>query len=82
MVALVIAIISAVFAGVSVLYNRRLTRASEKSADNSARSADAAVGPLLRLRLECHPEGWEPWTLPCEMKIDDGVGYAEVPKPI
>ena len=37
-----------------------------------------AVGPMLRLRLECHRDGWEPWILPCEMKIEDGVGYTEV----
>ncbi len=40
--ALIVAIISAALAGALVVYNRRLTRASERSADDSARSADAA----------------------------------------
>jgi hypothetical protein len=40
-----------------------------------------AVGPMLRLRLECHRDGWEPWSLPCEMKIEDGGAWTEVPRP-
>lgn len=37
-----------------------------------------AVGPLLRLRLECYRDGWEPWILPGEIKIISGRGEAEV----
>jgi hypothetical protein len=38
-----------------------------------------AVGPMLRLELECRREGWAPWVLRCEMKIEDGVGYTGIP---
>jgi hypothetical protein len=50
----------------------------------SQQSLDAwqqQMGPWLRLRLECHREGQPPWVLPCEMKIENGVGYTEVPAP-
>jgi hypothetical protein len=30
---------------------------------------------MLRLQLECSREGWEPWSLPCEI---NGVSPAEV----
>lgn len=39
-----------------------------------------AVGPLLRLRLECHRDGWAPWILPCEMQIVSGTGSTEIPR--
>ena len=37
------------------------------------------MGPWLRLRLECRRDGHATWVLPCEMKIEDGVGFAEIP---
>lgn len=37
------------------------------------------VGPMLRLRLGCRRDGWELWTLPCEVLIENGVGRTEVP---
>jgi hypothetical protein len=43
--ALVVAIISALLAGVGLVYNRRSTRASEKSAADADRAADAANRP-------------------------------------
>jgi hypothetical protein len=39
------------------------------------------MGPWLRLRLECRREGRPAWVLPCEMMIENGVGYTEVPAP-
>lgn len=36
-------------------------------------------GTVLRLRLECHRRGWEPWTLVCEMETVNGPGIVEVP---
>ena len=39
------------------------------------------MGPLLRLKLECHKEGRPPWVLPAELMVNEGVAYAEVPAP-
>jgi hypothetical protein len=47
----------------------------------SLESWQRQVGPWLRLRLEGHRDGEAPWVLPCEMPLDDGVGYTEVPAP-
>src|SRR5260370_1254721 len=46
----------------------------------SLESWQEKVGPLLRLRLECHREGQAPWILPCEVLVQDGVGSTEVPE--
>jgi hypothetical protein len=35
----------------------------------------------MRLRLECHKEGRPSWILPCEMRLDEGIGFTEVPEP-
>lgn len=39
------------------------------------------IGPMLRLLLECHREGWEPWVLPCEISAVHDVSEIEVPEP-
>lgn len=39
------------------------------------------VGSTLRLRLECQRDGQPPWTLPCEVEIENGAGHTEVPQP-
>jgi hypothetical protein len=37
-------------------------------------------GPVVRLRLECHRDGWDPWTLTCEIDTSgDGPGTVEIP---
>lgn len=46
----------------------------------SLESWQQQVGPLLRLRLECHREGQAPWILPCEVLVEDGEGSADVPE--
>jgi hypothetical protein len=37
------------------------------------------VGMLLRLQLEARREGWEPWSLPCELDTSAGAPDVEVP---
>lgn len=36
-------------------------------------------GTVVRLQLECSREGWEPWTLPCEINMGPGWDTVEVP---
>ncbi len=38
-------------------------------------------GNVLRLRLECHREGWDPWTLTCEIATAGDLNTVEVPSP-
>lgn len=37
------------------------------------------VGLQLRLQLDCHRDGWEPWSLPCEIQIVGGTGNMTLP---
>ena len=37
------------------------------------------AGMLLRLQLEARREGWEPWSLPCELDTSAGAPDVEVP---
>ncbi len=45
----------------------------------TAEAWEATVGSQLRLSLNCRLDGWEPWTLPCEIPIADGTGMAVLP---
>ena len=37
-------------------------------------------GTVVRLRLECHRDGWDPWTLTCAVDVSRGYSDAvEVP---
>ncbi len=45
-----------------------------------AESWEQTVGSKLRLQLDCRNDGWERWSLPCEIQIKDGAGHTAVPQ--
>jgi hypothetical protein len=45
----------------------------------SVESWRSQVGTVLRLQLDARREGWEPWTLVCEVDTADDSTTVEVP---
>lgn len=45
----------------------------------TAESWEQAVGSKLRLQLDSRRSDWEPWSLPCEIQVKDGVGQVALP---